>query len=144
MPLEWRGAIHTVSRVVSGNDRKIEPVSLRNITDGTSNSLMLGEYHTLTRPRRRAFWAYGYASYSQSDAFPESRTFIADLDKCESLGGGGIFTCLRAWGALHAGGLMQFASCDGSVRTVTPEVDVERFAAAATIANAEALNLDAN
>jgi hypothetical protein len=38
--------------------------------------------------------------------------------------------------------MMRFASCDGAVRTISPNVDVNVFAAAATIANGESLNLE--
>ena len=110
-------------------------VKLSHITDGTSQTTLVGEYHTITHVNRRTYWAYAYTSYNQSSAFPESRTLIADYERCQRLGGGGEHTCKRAWGSLHAGGLIQFVFCDGSVRSVDPSIDMDIFVALATIQN---------
>jgi prepilin-type N-terminal cleavage/methylation domain-containing protein len=134
MPLKWRGAMHTRARVARRN-RIHDFVKLSQITDGTSQTTLVGEYQTATYARRRTYWAYAYTSYNQSSAFPESRTLIADYDRCQRLGGGGVHTCKRAWGSLHAGGLIQFVFCDGSVHSVAPSIDTDIFVALATIQN---------
>jgi prepilin-type N-terminal cleavage/methylation domain-containing protein len=144
MPLEWRGPMHTGSREVTSVQRKLNPVKLQQITDGISRTMLAGEYHTLTRKGRHTLWPYAYSGYNQSGAFAESRTLIPDLDQCEAIGGGGAFTCLRAWGSLHAGGVIQFALVDGSVRPVIQEIDMQLFVAAATIANGETQSLSSN
>jgi hypothetical protein len=102
---------------------------------------LIGEYHTSTYQSRRSFWAYAYTSYNQSSAFPESRTLLADYEKCQQLGGGGAHTCKRAWGSLHAAGVVQFVFCDGSVRNVDPNVDTSLYVATATIATEEVRTL---
>ena len=134
MPLEWRGAMHTRA-LETRRSRSNDFVDHGQITDGTSHTSLVGEYHTLTHPRRRTYWAYAYTSYNQSSAFPESRTLIADYDRCVQIGGGGAHTCKRAWGSLHAGGFIQFVFCDGSVQSMDPSIDVDIFVALATIQN---------
>ena len=139
MPLRWRGALHVIRE--SGGDKPLSTEAFRNITDGAANTLMVGEYHTMTkneeRNSRRTFWAYGYTSYNQSSAFLESRTLLPDYEKCLAIGGGGVHTCKRAWGSLHAGGSINFLKCDGSVAPVSQNVDVVLYTAQATIAGEE-------
>jgi prepilin-type processing-associated H-X9-DG protein len=131
--------MHTRSLTVPRTHRKFPITSLESITDGTSNTFLAGEYHTSTHRVRGTYWAYAYTSYNQSSAFPESRTLIADYIKCVRLGGGGAHTCKRGWGSLHAGGIIQYVFCDGSVRTVDPGIDMDIFVATATI-QAEEIN----
>jgi prepilin-type N-terminal cleavage/methylation domain-containing protein len=64
-----RGAMHA-SGVAGAKAEKIA-----TITDGTSNTLMVGEYSTKTHLNRRTFWAYAYTSYNESCAtYAQSRT----------------------------------------------------------------------
>ena len=97
------------------------PVRTAEITDGTANTLMFGEYATAKGSlTRRTLWAYAYTSYNLSAVtIGQSRTLIADFDIC-SLSPpttNGNNQCKRAWGSLHAGGTLNFAFCDGSVRS---------------------------
>lgn len=145
MAKEWRGAMHTVATDPPDNYRKFKAVELRQITDGLSHTFLVGEYHTLTYQEhdftRRTLWAYAYTSYNQSSAFPESRTLIPDYERCIDIGGGGAHTCKRGWGSLHAGGVIQFVFCDGSVHSVSQAVDLDIYTATATIQNEETRNL---
>jgi prepilin-type N-terminal cleavage/methylation domain-containing protein len=145
MPFQWRGPMHTGSVEASAVQRKLMPVKLKQITDGLSRTMLVGESYSITRPGRHTFWAYAYTSYNQSSAFPESRTLIPDVDQCQTLGGGGQqFTCYRGWGSLHAGGVLQFVFVDGSVHPVSADVDMTLFVAAATIANEETETLSSD
>jgi prepilin-type N-terminal cleavage/methylation domain-containing protein len=132
MPDWRRGAMYSVARKPTGS-RRLKPVKLKEILDGTSQTLLVGEYHTQTYTSRRTLWAYAYTSYNQSGAFPESRILIPDYERCIAIGGGGIHTCKRAWGSLHAGGQIQFVYCDGSVRSVDQDIDMNIFVTEATI-----------
>lgn len=132
---DWtRGMMHVVI-AGSGTHRNLRPVRMAQVTDGVSKTLMVGEYHTLSFQRRRSFWAYAYTSYNQSSTFVESRTLIPDYERCVAIGGGGIHTCKRAWGSLHASGVIQFVFGDGSVRGVHPDVDINAFALWGSIAD---------
>jgi prepilin-type N-terminal cleavage/methylation domain-containing protein len=141
MPDWTQGPMHTTSRTQPRGERRFTAVRLGQITDGMSQTLMIGEYHTATYQRRRTLWAYAYTSYNQSSGFFESRTLLADYERCVAIGGGGAHTCKRAWGSLHAGDLVQFARCDGSVHVVSTDVDMNTFVAASTIAGGESEGL---
>ncbi|TWT32505.1 putative major pilin subunit [Posidoniimonas corsicana] len=134
MPRWSRGMMHCVVDG-PGDYRKLHAVKVSQVTDGLSKTLLVGEYHTLTRQPRRTFWAYAYTSYNQSSAFVESRTLTPDYDRCVEIGGGGVHTCKRSWGSLHAGGMIQFVHGDGSVHGVHPDIDINLFAEMGSIAS---------
>ena len=119
---EWRGPIHGVDMT-----RGMRPNRLADITDGTTNTLLIGEYATRTRPRRRTFWAYAYSSYNLSCVtIGQSRTLIPDFDLCAVTPPvtNGNNQCKRAWGSFHAAGTMNFALADGSVRGISKNIDM--------------------
>jgi prepilin-type N-terminal cleavage/methylation domain-containing protein/prepilin-type processing-associated H-X9-DG protein len=148
-PIGWRGVLH------SSTDFKFAPVphpdytllpysapeKIASIKDGTSNTLVVGEYTTSTHIRRTTFWAYTYTSYNQSSAIlpPQSRQLLTDFDKCLAIDGpNGPNPCKRAWGGMHAG-VMNFVFADGSVRTLSMNIDMTVFSSLATIANGEVI-----
>src|SRR5262245_47222432 len=90
---ERKGVLHWVGTLTSRpssppwmNDYTCERMA--TITDGTSNSLAVGEYTTLpqSEPRRTTFWGYTYTSFALSCMTPESRTLFADYNKCANAG----------------------------------------------------------
>ncbi|MCU0878439.1 MAG: DUF1559 domain-containing protein [Pirellulaceae bacterium] len=130
LPANWKGVLHVV-------DGRLSCERFNTIRDGSSNTLLVGEYGTQSRLRRRTFWAYSYASYNKSDVVPESRTLLNDFDRCAAIGGlGGLQSCSRGWGSFHPG-VVQFLLGDGSVRSVSQTVDMNVLAGAATIAGGE-------
>ena len=133
-PKSWRGVFHTVGT----NDLK--PERDRNIRDGLSNTLMVGEMGTISHSSRRTFWGYAYASYASSCVTPQSRTLLVDYDRCSQIGGaGGQNPCKRGWGSFHPGGL-NFVYCDGNVRFIPITVDLNVLAEMATIDGGEIVN----
>jgi prepilin-type N-terminal cleavage/methylation domain-containing protein/prepilin-type processing-associated H-X9-DG protein len=133
-----RGPMHAVNESVGVYTERIN-----QITDGTANTLMLGEYGTVTQQNRRTFWAYAYTSYNESVVtIGQSRTLIADFTLCSSTAPGGSNQCKRAWGSFHTQGTLNFAMCDGSVRSFSTSVDMNTvLPALATIAGGEAVSL---
>lgn len=130
LPENWAGVFHLV-------DGKLSQESFATIRDGTSNTIMVGEYATRTRARRRTFWAYSYGSYNRSDVVPESRTMLSDWERCVAIGGlGGLQSCNRGWGSFHPD-VVQYLYCDGNVRPVSRNVDMMLLANAATVAGQE-------
>jgi prepilin-type N-terminal cleavage/methylation domain-containing protein/prepilin-type processing-associated H-X9-DG protein len=139
---EDRGVMHAAGVAGAVAER------IGSITDGTSNTLMVGEYstktHVASESSRRTFWAYAYTSYNESCVtFAQSRTLIPDFDLSNNTAPGGSNQCKRAWGSFHSGGLLNFAMCDGSVRGISPNVDMNSvLPALATIAGGEVVTLD--
>jgi prepilin-type N-terminal cleavage/methylation domain-containing protein/prepilin-type processing-associated H-X9-DG protein len=142
-----RGVLHTVDPYYTG--ASLEKIT--SITDGTSNTVMVGEYYTATTPGRTTFWAYSYTSYSLSewDIGPvntpnvgQPRALLADYDQCNKIGGyGGSDVCKRAWGSFHTG-VINFVFCDGSVHPLATTIDVNFvFPALQTIAQGEVVSL---
>ena len=116
----FRGAMHAVRQGATSQE------TIPGINDGTSNTLLIGEYVTKTRQARRTFWAYAYTSYNQSSVtIGQTRTLLPDFDECVRIGGlGGSNVCKRGWGSGHAGNRINFVLCDGSVRSIGSNVDV--------------------
>jgi len=133
-PTNLKGPIHVQSRALG-----LKGEMLTAITDGTSNTLMVGEYYTITTPTRTTFWARSYTSYSMSSASPgQARGLISNYDKCIAIGGtGGDSVCKRAFGSLHTN-VINFLRADGSVRTLNISIDTNTvFPALCTMANGE-------
>jgi len=127
----WRGVLHSIGT----NGFRVEKFS--SITDGASNTIMVAEYHTRTRPRRGTFWAYTYTSYSQSSFTAQRRILIPDYDRCVAIGGtGGSNACKRGWGSMHVGG-MQVLLADGASRFMSENIDLTLFQSLGTPAGDE-------
>jgi hypothetical protein len=118
----WRGPMHGVD-----NRRRVMTANrMADITDGTSSTLMIGEYATRTQPGRRSFWAYAYTSYNMSCVtIAQSRTLIPDFQLCaRTPPTRSNNQCKRSWGSFHSSGVLNFAMTDGSVRSITTSIDV--------------------
>jgi prepilin-type N-terminal cleavage/methylation domain-containing protein/prepilin-type processing-associated H-X9-DG protein len=150
---EFRGPLHATGLGYNGvtfNDvvRRGVPVSwmggperMADISDGTSNTLMVGECTFLDVPRRATFWAYTYASYNQSSVTIEPRTLNNYYNKCAQAPGlHGDQLCKAAFGSNHTRGL-NFVFCDGSVRFVSYNVDIFLLANTATIQGGESTTI---
>jgi prepilin-type N-terminal cleavage/methylation domain-containing protein len=137
-PRQRKGVLHWVGRVNGiGNEYTSERIA--TITDGTSNTLMVGEYTTKTVERRTTFWAYAYTSFALSNATPDSLTLIPDYQRCATRGDDN--PCKRAWGSFHPGGTIQWVKCDGSIYSFSPNIDLNVYWAMATIAGGESVNM---
>jgi prepilin-type N-terminal cleavage/methylation domain-containing protein len=134
LPAEYRGALHTIGNI------PYQVVKPAQITDGMSNTLLVGEKASATSGTvagQQTFWGYSYGGFNKSMMVPQSRTLLTDYERCTQIGGaGGTSPCKAGWGSFHAGGL-QFALCDGSVRMISDNVDMEILNDAATIAGEE-------
>ena len=134
-----KGPLHVQSRALG-----VKGETISAITDGTSNTLMVGEYTTRTRETRATFWARSYTSYSLGAAVPgQPRCLLGDYDRCLAIGGtGGENPCKRAFGSQHTG-VINFLQCDGSVRGVNTSVDTNTvFPGLCTIAGGEIAQLN--
>jgi prepilin-type processing-associated H-X9-DG protein len=140
----WRGLLHSVgfpSRCPAmGNRNSAEKFA--SMADGSSNTIVVGEYTNIDVPRRRTFWAYSYTSYNSSSITDQSRILGNSYNRCASLPGPGADNpCKRGFGSMHAGGL-NYVMGDGSIRFISYGVDINMLAALATIAGGELSLLD--
>ncbi len=125
--IQNRGVLHAVAGTHAGLTRRTANTtsaeSFSSILDGTSNTLLLGEYMTRTRNRRRTFWAYTYTSYNQSSpSVGQPRVLIPDYNRCLAIGGtDGSNPCKRGFASFHPQ-IIQFALADGSVRAINTNV----------------------
>jgi prepilin-type processing-associated H-X9-DG protein len=128
-----KGAFHTDG--YSG----LSPTKLADITDGTSNTLFIGERHMLNRPIRGPFWADSFNLYVGGGAYPyvvPSVSFYLSVDYEKCAANTNENFCKYGWGSFHAGNI-NFVFGDGSVRSISQNVDAPIFMALATIAGGE-------
>jgi prepilin-type processing-associated H-X9-DG protein len=146
------------------------PVTIKQIEDGTSKTLLVGEYTTTTQPAgippisRSAFWAstvFGNnlssvtlpAGTSTSDpcrtnplgcnASATSITLDADYNRCATISPVVSFPqpCYRTFASVHGGGYINFVLCDGSVKGFANTTDIRILAAMATIQGGESIQV---
>ena len=123
----WRGVLH-----VAGF-QDLESEKIRNVTDGLTHTIVLGEKVDVWQPRS-TFWAYTYASYNRSVATPLTPTMLGDYWRCrETLSSE---PCKRGWGSYHPSGI-NFAMADGSVHHISINMDMEIFSRLGSIADGE-------
>jgi len=126
----WQGVMYEiqVGNLTTSSTKAVgSQTRMTQITDGTSNTLLVGEYVTKTHPGRRTFWAYAYTSYNTSCVtIGQSRTLIPDFDLCSVTPPttNGSNQCKRAWGSTHGAGSINFVMADGSVRAISPNIDL--------------------
>ena len=138
-----RGPLPGIGRLPGNAWSLKSPVSLREISDGTTSTMLLAEKSHVglspESPRRRTFWAYTYTSYQLSLTFLQTRSIVSDYDRCLQINGPfGDNPCKRSWGSLHPGGLSA-AMCDGSVQFISEAIDIFLLGAMSTIAGGEVL-----
>ncbi len=121
---------------------KLKPARFRNITDGTSKTIVIGEYSAFTKIERTVFWAKSYFGQNMGSIMMDttSEVLSPDYQLCFNAYGDtkGPSPCKRTITSLHGGGnLVQFAFADGSTRGVTLDTDIAVLGAAATMAGGE-------
>jgi prepilin-type N-terminal cleavage/methylation domain-containing protein len=108
---------------------------MATITDGTSNTLFVGERSTRTTPTRGTFWADSFNLYSLSGAYNQSATLMPDYEACRRIAADEA-QCKYGWGSFHPG-IVNFAYGDGSIRSIKRTIDMRMFTFLATIGNGE-------
>ncbi|QDU30058.1 putative major pilin subunit [Anatilimnocola aggregata] len=131
----WNGAIIPLkNEVKTATALNTQPTKMRDITDGTSNTLFLGEsdFAPAGRPSKvyGGLWQYGYIGYSMG-------TTYHPFNKHDWAVGTSMYSAFRSQ---HPGGA-NFALADGSVRFVAQGLDNTIYQAAATRDGGEALTL---
>jgi prepilin-type N-terminal cleavage/methylation domain-containing protein len=147
----WRGAMHAVGGKMNGSHDRgfaLGPEKLKNISDGTSNTMLFGEQtdrNTLpsgsnTEFARRGLWAYSWGNYAMSQTTPQDRTLWGDFGRCSAIEGAAPNVgqsnraCMSGWFSLHTSG-MNTVNCDGSVAFVDFSMDLQIWATKGSIAD---------
>jgi prepilin-type N-terminal cleavage/methylation domain-containing protein/prepilin-type processing-associated H-X9-DG protein len=129
----YRGVLHT-----DGPSTGLTAERITNISDGTSNTLLIGERTTRTHPTRGTFWANSFNLYSLSGAFAQSAALLDDYDACLKVASDQA-QCKYGWGSTHTSGGINFVFADGSVHSISRTIDMRIFLALSTIANGEVI-----
>jgi prepilin-type N-terminal cleavage/methylation domain-containing protein/prepilin-type processing-associated H-X9-DG protein len=148
IPAQWKGLLHAVG---AGHIRQCATQGDRNarekfasMVDGSSNTIVVGEYTNIDVPRRRTFWAYSYTSYNSSSISGHSAILNNSYNQCAAtLRAVGITdnSCKRGFSSMHPNGL-NFVFGDGSVRYVSRGIDINLLMGLATIAGGELAQLE--
>jgi prepilin-type N-terminal cleavage/methylation domain-containing protein/prepilin-type processing-associated H-X9-DG protein len=126
-----RGAFHGDSPLDG-----LSPERIANVADGLSNTIFIGERHSLNVPERGPFWADAFNLYSGGASYPYSATLLADYNACKKLVTEN--DCKYGWGSFHPGGI-SFLYGDGSVRLVPIAINMTTFMALSTISGGETI-----
>lgn len=129
---EFDGAIIPIKDITSGSYPNNEATKMRDITDGTSNTFLLGETDFAPRgvpsTTMGGIWAYGYIGYSWGTTFVK-------FNKHDH-----TTTVYGAFRSQHPGG-GNFALADGSVRFIPSNIDEVNYRAASTRNNGDVVTL---
>jgi prepilin-type N-terminal cleavage/methylation domain-containing protein/prepilin-type processing-associated H-X9-DG protein len=119
----------------------LSPSRMTDITDGTSNTLFVGERHTKSQPGRGPFWASSFNFYNTGAAVQSyPQTLLPDYNECVALVTGTYANyCKCGWGSLHSGGNINFVFGDGSVHGISPTISMTVFVDLSTIAGGETI-----
>jgi prepilin-type N-terminal cleavage/methylation domain-containing protein len=139
--INWKGPLHVKNTSVGlGAER------LSDVTDGTSNTILCGEYLTTTIASQghRVFWAYSYWEWSSGGASKDvnggdntSYILLPSFDDCAAAEvDPAASRCKRGFSSLHSN-IINFLLCDGSVRGIARTINMKTFNALCTIGNGE-------
>jgi prepilin-type N-terminal cleavage/methylation domain-containing protein len=133
------GVFHT------DNQTGLSPTKLTAISDGTSNTLLVGEKHFSTHPTRGPLWGDSFNLYSKGAVYPYTALnpnmpwqLSPDFDACSNKMNSNY--CKYGWASLHSGGQIQFVFGDGSVKGLAKDIDLNVLAALSTVAGGEVIS----
>ncbi len=116
------------------------PVSIATVTDGTSNTLLVGEYTTTVSGESEAMWGASWGFLSLGSAGPSQGVRgIPNLSVCETYIA--FNRCNRAFASLHPSS-MNFLMADGHVKSIGTYIDSSVYLALATMQGNEVISSD--
>jgi prepilin-type N-terminal cleavage/methylation domain-containing protein len=137
VPKANRGPLSTTGYPF-GNSQ-VNPMRFDEVTDGLSNTALVGEYVNVNTNSRllRAYWGVTLVFYNLGSANPDPVTFARGSDNYDECAAGMAFQyCRRAFGSAHKRG-MYFVMTDGSVRWIDQYIDGVIYSGLATVSGGE-------
>ena len=138
-PLTTRGALSTTGYPYNYS-QILSPVRITDITDGSSNTFLVGEYVDISPDNLlfRCYWAVNYVFYelggvNANDLLPPQ---IDSYDNCTQ--SETIQICRRGFGSTHGFG-MHFVMADGHVVWIDKSIAGNVYQALATIQGGEVI-----
>jgi len=132
-----RGPLHVVCDPTASPTDSFSTVITSQITDGLTNTLLVGEYHTISGRYNTVgpFWASSVSVHNSSSTWRASYARgLPDYDACVATPGGHWVYCASAFASLHSGNMMNFVTCGGNVIRISPNMADDLYEAAGTIA----------
>ena len=138
LPSHWKGVFHVITPRLRQCER------FRDIRDGTSNTIAIGERHRAVEeisgsPDYSTYWAYGSGNLN-SNAFPYSDVLNSvPFSDCVNRA---IHhkMCQWGWGSYHPN-MINWLMCDGAVRSLSISMDMDLFCDLSTVAGGESASL---
>ncbi len=136
----WRGPLHIVHtydvRYSGRSVPRVHHSRIDDIRDGTTNTLMIGEFHFPAGSENLTWGNYWARSGASGHVMLSSWNLRAAIDFDQCFVEWHAVRCNRSWGAYHPGGL-NWALADGSVRFISENVDIELLMDLASVAGGE-------
>ncbi len=144
--LSLRGVMH---RTVNNSTNPVHSKErIKNVVDGLSKTLMVGEYHSQVTSKQEhnnvgTYWSssFRYHAIGQATNGP-LLPMMRQTDRVKCLGNAvppsSGYHCNRSFGSNHSGNGINFVRCDGSVEYVAAGVSDTVYRALCTIAGSEA------
>lgn len=129
--LQCRGILH----VTGANGLRAERT--KDVTDGLSNTLMIGEFHPTGDPPRHVFWASTYRFFNKRSISANPLFRQTDHQQCtinQPFGKKERWLCENLLASTHAGRGGNWAKADGSVTYLSADTEGAIYEAMATIA----------
>ncbi len=121
---------------------KLKPAKIRHVIDGTSKTMIVGEYSAHTQRNRTVFWAKSYFAQNMGSITMDTNqlTLSPDYEACFKQYSDAWSPCKRTLTSLHGGGnTVQYAYADGSTHSVSMDTELTVLGAFATMAGRETI-----
>lgn len=126
---DYRGLLH-----VTGLG-SIKAEKFKNVTDGTSRTLAIGEYHATGDFANPVWWARTWRYRNKAEGLADPLLRRTDRQLCrDHMAIAPLWVCNRQFGTTHAGDGGNWLKIDGSVDFITATVDGEVYESMCTIA----------
>ena len=132
----YRGLLHIAGAY------NVKPEKMKNVIDGASKSIMIGEYHWEGNGEPQpAWWSVTQRYNNKGDAFADPLMRSGNVDHCKKnlVTAPSWWACDMAFGSTHAGDGGNWLRVDGSVTFLTTSLDGLLYEAMATIAGEDGI-----